>query len=189
VNHTITAIQFQAASKRVKEITLLSTSGRHIGHYKAAEINEFLSHINASILSLCLKHGITLQRWKKIIDVMLLKKPGDLQLHRLQIIQLIEADFNKFMRITFAHPLTHQGETHNGFTHTSTRDRNGLALLQFSSKLYMRIMKVDGATMEHDATCFSSYRLSDIRSKRDILQGTKRSMVRTSTPCEHCTVG
>jgi hypothetical protein len=110
VDQTITTETIKAEFKRVKERTSSSTSGRHVGHYKAAATNEAISHIHASIISLCLKHGITLERWKKITDVMLLRIPGDLRLCRLRIIQLIEADFDQFLRIAFARPLAHQGE-------------------------------------------------------------------------------
>jgi hypothetical protein len=102
VDQTITVVKFQAAFKWVKERTSSSTSGRHGGHYKAAAKSQDASHIHASILSMSLKHGSTLHRWKNITYVMLLKKPGYVCLHRLRIVQLIEADFNQFLRITFA---------------------------------------------------------------------------------------
>jgi hypothetical protein len=87
---------------------------------------------------------------------MLLKKPGDLRLHRLRIVQLIEADFNQFLRIAFARPLAVQGQDSHWFQPSqyarSERTCLTAVLLKVLTYECMRIMKVYRATMDNDAT-------------------------------------
>jgi hypothetical protein len=46
--------------------------------------------------------GFCPERWKKVIDVMLEKIPGVVRSNKLRIIQLLEADLNQVLRISFS---------------------------------------------------------------------------------------
>jgi hypothetical protein len=88
-----------------------SPSDRLLGHYKtlakpiipgcepwekdvleAGRTDLLQAHLN--IINYCLIHGYSLQRWQRIVNVMIHKEPGDNQIRRLQVIHLFEADYN-----------------------------------------------------------------------------------------------
>jgi hypothetical protein len=58
-------------------------------------------------MSLPWQHGVCIDRWLKVIDVMLSKDEGICRLHKLRIIQLIEADLNQCLLMLFTKPITH----------------------------------------------------------------------------------
>jgi hypothetical protein len=92
------------------ESTSTSPSGRHLGHYKTLlkpltsddlEYNEdqlnadrnALLHAHLNIINYCLKHGYSMERWKDILNIMILKEPGNTKIHRLRVLHLFEADY------------------------------------------------------------------------------------------------
>jgi hypothetical protein len=102
----ITPKMFAKAFGRVHEKKATSASGRHLGHYKAILDSPSLTSLLCNTLTLPWKHGICLSRWQKVIDVMLAKEEGLCRLHKLRIIQLIEADFNQCLLMLFTKPIT-----------------------------------------------------------------------------------
>ena len=51
------------------------------------------------MLSLPLKHGFAPSRWKKCINAILKKIPGQPRIEKLRIIMLYEADFNFMLKV------------------------------------------------------------------------------------------
>jgi hypothetical protein len=66
--------------------------------YKAQGILE-LVHGLATIATRLL--GFYLQRWTRVINVMIYKEPGNYNLDKLRVIHLFEADFNLMVGILF----------------------------------------------------------------------------------------
>jgi hypothetical protein len=110
ITPTITPPMFRKAFGRVHEKKATSASGRHLGHYKAIIHNPKLTDLMCKMMSLPWKHGVCLDRWLKVNDVMLSKDEGICRLHKLRIIQLIEADFNQCLLMLFTKPITHNME-------------------------------------------------------------------------------
>jgi cobyrinic acid a,c-diamide synthase len=73
INPTITPKMFIKVFGRVHEKKATSASGRHLGHYKALMDTDNLVDLMCKTMSLLWKHGICLDRWLKVIDVMLAK--------------------------------------------------------------------------------------------------------------------
>ena len=117
---------FKSAFGSLSEKKSSSNSGRHIGHYKAALNCETTMEIHCRMMSIPFKHGIVPERWTKVTDVMLEKNPGTPRIHRLRVIQLIEADLNQCLLILFTRPMVHNSDKHYLLHRSqwSTRNQN-----------------------------------------------------------------
>ena len=106
------------------EKTSTSPSGRHLGHYRALLPREMrknlkaeemeacrqrLESIHSRMINLALKNGRSFRRWKKVVNIMLEKDPGNPKIHRLRVIHLYEADYNLILAIQ-ARKLVHYAE-------------------------------------------------------------------------------
>jgi hypothetical protein len=107
ITPTATPSMFRKAFGRVHEKKATSTSGSHIGHYKAILHSPKLTDLMCKMMSLPWIHGVCLDWWLKVIDIMLSKDKGICHLHKLRIIQLIEADFNQGLMMLLTKPITH----------------------------------------------------------------------------------
>jgi hypothetical protein len=80
--------------KKAKEKTSAGISGLHFGMFKAQAQYPLLAAFDASLRNVAYVTGYTYKRWKKGIDVQLLKRAQDHRAHKLRTILLLEADFN-----------------------------------------------------------------------------------------------
>jgi hypothetical protein len=95
------------------------------------------------MLSLPFQVGLIPSRWKRIIDIMLKKSPGDSRYHRLRIIALFKSDFNHATWILIGRRLTHALEDHKM-----------LPAMQFGSRPGRRcISAVLQKVLQHDHIC------------------------------------
>jgi hypothetical protein len=58
--------------------------------------------------------GFCPERWKQAVDFVLEKAPGISRSKKLRIIQLLEADLNQVIRISFARNITRMAKKHEG---------------------------------------------------------------------------
>jgi len=65
--------------QKAKEWTAFSLSGAHFGHYKARTFHAIISAVHTALSAIPLKIGYSYNHWKKGINVMLEKIPGDFQ--------------------------------------------------------------------------------------------------------------
>ena len=69
-----------------------------------------MAHYCSVMMRLTFMHGFKNDRWTKSTDVMLEKKAGVRKNHLLQIIGLVEADFNTALKLYFAKHLVLNSE-------------------------------------------------------------------------------
>jgi hypothetical protein len=97
-----------------------SYSGRGVAHYKACAkgsddgIADLLATVHAAMMPVPLDDGFFPSRWKHVVDVMLEKIPGVSRSDKLRIIQLLEADLNQVLRISFARNFARLAKEHEG---------------------------------------------------------------------------
>jgi hypothetical protein len=84
---------------KCKEYTSCGRSGLHFGHFKASCTTERLCEIDRWFVEVALKTGVSLERWKQGIDVMIPKKSDSLRVDKLRTIVLMEPDFNMVNKI------------------------------------------------------------------------------------------
>lgn len=85
-----------------REETSSSDSGRHFGHYIAASDDPYLAILHVESMNIAASYGLPLDRWKSALTVLLEKVLGNQLMEKLQAISLLEADFNWWLKITFA---------------------------------------------------------------------------------------
>jgi len=85
----------QQGMEKAKEHTASSLSGAHFGHYKSGTFSKLINLIHTALAAILLKTGYSYHQWKKGINIMLEKSPGNFQVDNLRIILLFEADFNQ----------------------------------------------------------------------------------------------
>jgi hypothetical protein len=129
-NH-LTMDDFTGKLKAWKETTSTSPiTKRHLGHYKCL-IQVIASKQDAdnpdkitlrakrmlnahyNLLRYATKHGVSLRRWRKVVNSMIEKEPGDPRIHRLRVIHLYEADYNLLLGIFWSQKL---GSSYTGRT-------------------------------------------------------------------------
>jgi hypothetical protein len=154
----ITAQEFRQAFYSVKENTSSSPSGLNYTLWKCIASDDSLSETMAIMMSLPFVYGFVNKRWTTSIDVMLEKKRGLRQIHRLRIIGLVEADFNTALKIFFAKKLISNAEK-TDLTDEQWARPNRTAIVPAIRKLlgfeYARIMYITLVFFANDATaCF-----------------------------------
>jgi hypothetical protein len=107
---SITPEKFRKLYSILPEKMSSSPSGRHLGHYKAIAKSEELSEIWANMMAIPHLAGFSPSRWRKVVDVMLQKSPGNSKIHRLRIVALQESDFNQSNRLALGRPVMHHLE-------------------------------------------------------------------------------
>jgi exonuclease III len=126
--NTITLAEFTGKLKNWKETTWTSPiTKRHLGHYKCLlriidtekdddkpdetiERAKRILQAHYNLLKYATKHGVSLRRWRKVVNSMIKKEPGNPRIHRLRVIHLYEADYNLLLGIFWARKLVPQGK-------------------------------------------------------------------------------
>jgi hypothetical protein len=122
----ITKAEFIAALKVWNEGTSTSPSDINLGHYHALfrrhkypkdsdealafeAKREKLIQAQLALLNYSLKFSHSYKRWRTIVNVMILKEPGNTKIHRLRVIHIYEADYNLLLGVKWRQ-LLHRAE-------------------------------------------------------------------------------
>ena len=62
-------------------------------------------------MNYCIRNNYVLQRWKTIVNMMILKEPLNFKIHRLRVIHIYEADFNMLLAVKWRQLLHSANET------------------------------------------------------------------------------
>jgi hypothetical protein len=100
--------------------------------------------------------GFCPERWKQAVDVLLEKVPGISRSDKLRIIQLLEADLNQVLRISFARNITRLAKDHEGIIseHQYGRAHKTCMTTVLNKLLTIQILiqkKVEGIVFDNDA--------------------------------------
>ena len=151
--------------KTWRESTTTSPSGRHLGIYKAifvpsSDANETIRESITTPINLLIRHGIGLDRWRKVTNMMIHKLDGSYYINKLRVIHLFEADYNGLLGILFNRRVLYQTERSGllnnnqwgGRPHRQAED--ALMLKELTYNLAINT-KTTLATFDNDATgCF-----------------------------------
>jgi hypothetical protein len=116
----VTEADFKSTFKYVPEKTASSFSGRGVHHYKACDedlddrLVDIQSTIHSAMMTVPLATGFCPYILKKAIDVMLEKIARFVRSNKLRIIQLLEADLNQALRISFARNIAKLSRNNKG---------------------------------------------------------------------------
>ena len=104
---TISIFQMKQGFQKWREKTSTSPSKRHLGHYKCllipdnnkddtniSDFNNNILHIHNIMIKSSLSLGALLNRWTTSDVIMIPKEPNNIQINRLRLINLYEADYN-----------------------------------------------------------------------------------------------
>jgi hypothetical protein len=99
--------------------------------------------------------GIVPDRWTKVTDIMLEKKPGDSRCPCLQIIALFESNLNHAKRILIGRKIMHLLEDEHMLTDMQFGSRSGkrytsAVLKKVICHDYVRLLKQSAAFVEND---------------------------------------
>jgi hypothetical protein len=176
VSSRISPANFISAIKLWNEKTSTSPSGRHIGHYKLLvktfkdknakpDIRDVLAgeilQPMVNIMDLASDRGFTLDRWTRVINVMIYKKLGVYLVNQLRVIHLFEADYNFIIGTILGHCAMHSG-VDNKTLHPSQWAQPGcqcsdMVLLRELTLAVAKLTKTPMAGFENDALAWYNH--------------------------------
>jgi hypothetical protein len=125
----LTEAEFLGKIRNWKELTSTSPSGVNLSHYHAlwrpfdkdpqspegknlAHIQAYIITTRVALINYSLGTGYVYDRWKDMVNVMILKEPNNHQIHGLRVIHLYEADYNLILGVKWRDALHHAEDNH-----------------------------------------------------------------------------
>ena len=145
--------------RKQNEKTASGPSGLHFGMWKANCRSSELAKADASLRNISLRTGYVLERWKKGVDVELLKEEGNFNVKKLRTICLFEADHNQNNKYIGKTAIQH-AEKVGGISQEQFGSRKGKRAIEVSlnNRLtddIMRMYAIRGAICSNDAkSCY-----------------------------------
>jgi hypothetical protein len=148
---------FISAIAHTRERTSSSPSGRHYGHYRALLRKPTILGIIAALANFCFNWGVTMARWKKVIQPQIPKDKGTPRINQIRRITLIEADLNISLSELFGRRLMDNAEKYNLLHPHQFGSRKGkmsisAVLLKRVSYDVIRQTRMDAIVFDNDAS-------------------------------------
>lgn len=169
ISEEISFEDFTDAIHHWKEKTSTSPSKRHLGHYfslllkigdETDELADTILRMHHKMLQIAQCRGRPYNRWKKEVEVMIKRDPGEPKIDRLRIICLYKADYNLYLKIMWAHRLVKIAKNENLFDDSQSggrpnRTSGDVTLRKMLIFTYSRVTRTSLACMDLDAkTCY-----------------------------------
>jgi hypothetical protein len=78
IQTNITLDEFKMHVKKWKKTTSTSPSGRHLGHYCTALLDDRVASLHTDMLNITIKHDLAPERWTQSVTPMIEKDEGNL---------------------------------------------------------------------------------------------------------------
>ena len=163
---SITTSQLASLFLKWRESTTTSPSGRHIGLYKTIfnkdtdDKTKAIANNIAKIVNTLLQNGMGLDRWRRVVNMMIHKIDGIFLLDKLRVIHIFEADYNGTIGILFNRTILYAAEQNNLINNNQwgcrphRQAQDALLLKELTYNLSCTT-KTTLATFDNDATgCF-----------------------------------
>ena len=134
--------------KKKKEETVTSPFGLHIGHYKAALQSKQILNVHRILLLIPFQTAVVPNRWKKTVQTMLEKDPGNPWIHRLRIIELFDAQVNAGFQLFIGRKMVWNAVQYNKLHPASYGSTPGKMA---ASAVLQKILSVDQLRLEQRA--------------------------------------
>ena len=169
-------------------------SNRHIGTYKALTYgNHDTLHILNEIANALFNIGFPLERWKKDLDVSLLKKSNNIRPSELRTIGTLEADFNQMASLHFSNRMMATGIKTLSIPSSQYAKKGNRSIEAAIVKIlyfdYLRTNKINGAFLAMDLeNCFDrmAHPVSSLCTQRlGVPSQITQCMIRTLCQMKH----
>jgi len=174
---TLDEEEFIGKIKSWKESTTTSPSGLHLGHWHALIARHDHSHnkeskecrnldkkqqdiiaLRLTLINYALKWGYSFERWKVVVNVMILKEPGNVKIHRLRVIHLYEADYNLILATKWRamiHSAEDAGSINEGLYARSNRSAPDPVFIEEMQSEISRASRKSNVKFDNDAkSCY-----------------------------------
>jgi hypothetical protein len=154
----MTITNFREGMKKVPEGKSSSLSGRNYGIYKAMPPDKYFTGKVIKLINKGVTYEFVLKRWRKVFQVMLCKKPGNYNIDKLCVIQLIEAHLNMYFRLVWGKQLVHHARKLGFIPPNSSaqspagRQAASALLLKVLSFDLIRLLRTTATVFNNDAT-------------------------------------
>lgn len=180
--------------RKWKETTSTSPSNNHLGLWRAMtyptiteEETEVINRMwiaHSELINFSFSTGRPLHRWGKIVNIMIEKIPGQPYLHKLRVIQIMEADYNLALKSVFGRQLLWHGEEHNAYHDAQGGSRPGrnttdVSITQEVIYDINRRMNTDHASNENDAKACYDRMIASLMSLLNRARGMNKNWVAT----------
>jgi len=143
--------------KKKREETVTSPFGLHVGHFKAAIQHDGILNVHRLMLLIPFQTALVPYRWKKTVQTMLEKDPGQPWIHRLRIIELFDSQVNAGFQIFIGRKMVWEAVRRNqlhpaSYGSTPGKMAASAVLQKVLSVDQMRIERRAGGLFDCDAT-------------------------------------